>query len=308
MAVLVIGASGFLGKALVERLLAQGSKVYALSRHPLEARDNLIPLTGDVRSSNLNLDTVPDDIEAVYHLASIVRLGPDKDGSIWDTNYNGTKKVISFCRKNEIPHLYYVSTAFLGGRNTYERSKAWGEWLVKRSGIEKITIFKPSIIMGGVEENFFPGHYSQWALIVVSVHKRAEIIRRKIEGTLHLPVILPVLRVKGDPDGPLNIVPVDQVADSIAKIKETGTFLLTHPSPPTVQQIASWIGEFALVEVRITKEPFKATPIEAAFARMASAFEPYLLGQEFNSDIEECPPIKQESINGSILRAFLAQG
>jgi nucleoside-diphosphate-sugar epimerase len=308
MAVLVVGASGFIGKALVERLLSQGVKVYALSRHPLEARGNLVPVTGDVLSPNLGVDAAPDDIEAVYHLASIVRLGKDKDRSIWNTNVNGTKGVISFCRKNKIPHLYYISTAFLNGSNPYELSKAWAEYLVRKSGIEKITIFKPSIVMGASEEHFFPGHYSQWALMVVRVHKRAEIIRRKIEGTLHLPVLEPVLRVKGDPDAPLNIVPVEQVADSMARIKDTGTFWLTHPSPPTVGQITSWIGDFALVRVSVIKEPFKATPIEAAFERMSSAFTLYLFGQEFHSDIEECPLVTKDDINGSILRAFLAQG
>ncbi|GAJ14379.1 unnamed protein product, partial [marine sediment metagenome] len=86
MAILVTGASGFLGTTLVTKLLEKGRRVYGLSRHPPEARERLISLKGDILEPNLGLSEVPEDIRSVHHLAAIHRLGEDKDGSIWKTN------------------------------------------------------------------------------------------------------------------------------------------------------------------------------------------------------------------------------
>ncbi|GAH30494.1 unnamed protein product, partial [marine sediment metagenome] len=55
------------------------------------------------------LDEVPEDISAVHHLAAIHRLSEDKDGSIWQTNVEGTQNIIDFCLKHNIPHLYFTS-------------------------------------------------------------------------------------------------------------------------------------------------------------------------------------------------------
>jgi hypothetical protein len=54
-----------------------------------------------------------------------------------------------------------------------------------------------------------------------------------------------------------------------------------------------------LVKIRI--EPiFKPTPIEAMFQKMSKAFEPYLWGDNFPSDINEAQPITREFIHNTI--------
>ena len=300
---LVTGASGFLGSALIPKLLEKGHTVYALSRHPPAEAKNLIPLTGDITLPNLGLGDVPKDIEAVHHLAAIHRLGEDKDGSIWKTNVEGTENVIDYCIGNGISNLKFCSTAYVAGRNNYERSKALCETMVKQSNIPKITIFKPSIIMG-TEHHFYPGHFAQFVLLVVKAHQRAEPIRRRIEGSLRLPILEPVFRMKANPEGKLNLVPIDAVAQAMAEIEEPGTYWLTSPNPPTVQQIVEWVGEFVMVKMRI--EPhFKPTPIEAMVAKMVTAFVPYLWGDEFPSDLKDCPPIDREFIHSTIIRSLL---
>jgi nucleoside-diphosphate-sugar epimerase len=301
MDVLVTGGSGFLGKALVGKLLEQGHRVYSLSRHPPEARENLIPLHGDILMSNLGLEEVPGDIEIVHHLAAIHRLGEDKDGSIWLTNVLGTINVIDFCKIHEIPRLCFTSTAYTQGRNAYERSKAYSETLVRDSGI-KNTIFKPSIIMGS-PQHFYAGHVSQFASILMKVHRRAEIIRRKFEGALRLPVIEPVFRMKANPKGKINLIQIDEVINAMVDIDEPGSYWLTHPSPPTVEEMLNWVGELVMVRIEISHD-YKATPIEAMFARLADAFIPYLWGDEFHSDLEDCKPITREFIHQTILRTI----
>lgn len=304
MKVLLTGASGFLGSALTSKLIARGDIVYGLSRHPPEVVGGLIPLAGDIIESNLGLEEVPKGIDAVYHLAAIHSLGKDKDGSIWKTNVVGTENVIQFCKDHDIGNLFFCSTAYTigDGRNTYEKSKILCEEMVSRSGIPHIIIFKPSIVMGTKEYPYF-GHFSQFVTLVVRVHRRAELIRRKVEGTLRLPVLRPVFRVRGDSDGTLNTVVVDDVVEGMLKTdKRGGRIWLTHPNPPTLGQLFDWIGEFVLLDLKWVSQ-FKPTPLELAFQRLSSAFEPYLHGDDFPSDLK-CVPITREFIRDTITRAL----
>ena len=302
MKILLTGASGFLGRALTPKLIERGDVVLGLSRHPPEEDKNLIPLAGDVTKPNLGLGEVPKGIKAVYHLAAIHHLGNDRNGNIWETNVTGTKNVIQFCKDHNIEKLYFCSTAYTQGRNPYEKSKAECELLVSRSGIPHVTIFKPSVVMG-TKENPYPGHFSQFAVLAIRVHHRAEVIRRKLEGTLRLPVLMPVLRFRGRPEGVLNMVSVDDVVSGIMRIKRRGRVWLTHPNPPTIKQLFDWISEFALLDMRMEVD-FRPTPIELAFRRMASAFAPYANGDDFPSDLR-CSPITKEFVQENIMRAFL---
>jgi len=302
MAILVTGASGFMGTALVERLLAKGNRIYGLSRHPPAPTENLIPLKGDILQPDLGFGDVPEDISCVHHLAAIHRLGVDKEGEIWQTNVVGTKNVLDFCVKHRIPHLYFTSSAYTQGRNTYEQSKALCETMAKEADLPRVTIFKPPIVMG-TAEHFYPGHFSQFVALVIKIHQRAEIVRRKIEGTLRLPLIEPVFRMRANPEGKLNLVPINAVVDAMADIEKPGTFWLTHPNPPTLAQLTEWVGEFIMVKIKI--EPaFKATPVEAIFTKMSAAFTPYLWGDDFPSDLKKCPPITKEFITSTIKRSL----
>ena len=301
MKIVLTGASGFLGKALTSKLIERGNTVYGLSRHPPASDRNLIPLVGDITKPNLGLNEVPSNLKAVYHLAAIHRLGEDKNGSIWETNVVGTENVIDFCLRNSIPRLYFCSTAYTvdEGRNVYEKSKILCEKMVKGAGIPHVTIFKPSVVMG-TKEYPYPGHFSQFISIVIKIHQRAELIRRKIEGTLRLPVLEPVFRVQGNPEGSLNLVPVDEVIGAMAKIRKEGTYWLTNPYPPSLGTLVGWVGEFIMVRMKILPS-FKPTPIELLFQNLTSAFEPYLYGDDFPSSLKECPKITREFIHQTII-------
>lgn len=128
MAVLITGASGFFGSALTERLLERGHHVYALSRHPPVARENLIPLQGDITELGFGLSEVPKDIHAIYHLAGIHSLRmKDKDEAIYSANVVGTKNVLDFCVGHDIRKLIFTSTAYTWEINPYGRSKIKNE-------------------------------------------------------------------------------------------------------------------------------------------------------------------------------------
>ncbi|GAI35183.1 unnamed protein product, partial [marine sediment metagenome] len=77
-------------------------------------------MVGDITEPNLGLGDIPKDIEAVYHLAGIHSLRQeDKDGLIWKTNVDGTRNVLEFCLKHNIPRLFFTSTAYTWPVNPY---------------------------------------------------------------------------------------------------------------------------------------------------------------------------------------------
>jgi nucleoside-diphosphate-sugar epimerase len=282
--ILITGGNGFLGKALIEQMNGKGQIIASLSRNPpVSLQNGVLYWKGDILQPNLGLQPLKSDIEAVYHMAGTVNLSlQDKKGEIYNINVMGTRNVIQFCEEHGVQHLYYISTAYTQFRNPYERSKATAEEFVKMAKIPQVTIFKPSIILG-TGNHFSLEHFPQYAMLMVKLHKRADLVRRKIEGSLHLPVIEPLFRLNGNPQGKLNLIPVDEVAGAIAQIKTEGVYWLTNPYPPTTQEIADWLGEAILLNIKVLPH-FNAMPIETAFMRLTRAFQPYLEGDDFPSE------------------------
>jgi nucleoside-diphosphate-sugar epimerase len=319
MKILMTGATGQLGRELVPRLWARGDYLTLLVRDEEKARklyegyiqgyssDRCSLMVGDVT------EKIPErewqhGIDAVYHLAADINLGKKHEERTWKTNYTGTKNVIEFCEKNDVPHLYDVSTAYtVGLRNPYEKSKAAAEEEVLKGKFKK-TIFKPGIIMPSYDWSRVlqpsTGAVYQFARGICSIHQRAEIVRRAIEGTLRLPVLEPKFRLKGKDQGKINLVPVNAVADFIAGTLEEGTYWLTHPDPPTVGMVARCIGEAMYVDITVEEE-FEMSSIEALFHKMAAPFVPYLQGDDFHSDLSGCPPITDDFIRDSVRHSLL---
>ncbi len=309
MSVLVTGGSGFIGKELCNILMARGDTVYSLSRHPgtAETLAGVIPLRGDVLLPDFGLEEVPESLDRIYHLAGLHNLGDDNDGQILKTNIQGTENALGFCDKNHIPHFYFCSSAYTEGKNPYEWSKIVGEAKVTAFCQSlrniKLTIFKPSIVLG-TEDNPFPGHFSQFVSLIIRTHRRIEIIRRSVEGTLRLPVIEPVFRIPGNPEGKLNLITVDDVAEAMASIEDEGTFWLTNPDPPDLKTLCEWVGEFAKMNIKIIPS-FEETPIEAAFQKMGRAFIPYLKGDDYPSDIKDYTRITKPLITNTLRQVVL---
>jgi nucleoside-diphosphate-sugar epimerase len=279
-----MGCTGVIGKSLVEKLLKQGHSIWGLSRSWDKGKEvfqwGYHPVSGDITKDNLGLGDTDWSFDAVYHLAGIVNLSPvDKDNLIHDTNFNGTLNVVKFCIKYEIPHLYYCSTAYSQSRNPYEISKQAAELMVKHCDIPKVTIYKPSLVLGGYQ------HFSQFVSLLIFLHRRLEVIRRKFEGTMRLPPIEPVFRIHGNPSGSLNLVTSEAVATAMATIADEGTFWLTNPVPPSLEYLAKIAGEFIMVNLQF-KEEFPAMPLEIAFQKIAKPFLPYLQGNDdFDSNM-----------------------
>lgn len=109
-AALVTGGTGFLGRHIVDRLLAQGRAVTVLGRTPapeLEARGVRF-----VRAALEDAGAVAAacaGVEAVFHVAAKVGVW-GAYGAFYRANVLGTRAVIEGCRRYAVPRLVYTST------------------------------------------------------------------------------------------------------------------------------------------------------------------------------------------------------
>lgn len=306
MKILVTGISGTLGSVLGQKLALAGHKIFGLSRHWGKQDSPLYiqPLTGDVFLPNLGFGLHDDNwyFDSVYHCAGCVNLGHNADDLLLKTNVLGTKNVVDFCQRYRVAHLYFVSTAYAGlGHNFYEESKEVAERLVIDSRVPKVTIFKPSICLSETD-----GHFSRFIETLIMIHRRAELIRRKIEGTLRLPPIEPVFRIKGNESGTLDLVKDTDVATAMASIQAEGTYWLTNPYPNTLKELGEMVGKTIMVNLRF-EQSFRAMPLEMAFEKIARPFLPYLKDEYIPPHKSLMPPqnINQDFIDSYIKHLIL---
>ena len=312
MEVLVTGATGQLGRELVPRLVERGDHPRLIVRD-VDRAGELFPdcdlIQGDVVQHGLGIGQ-PMKLDAVYHLAADINLGSKHDERVWTTNYEGTVNVVKFCERNSVPHFFYAGTAYTGkGRNAYERSKKAAEQFVESSKIQRKTIFKIAILVPGLNDaaSASTGALYQFVNGICLVLDRAEVVRRRLEGTLQPPAVLPEFRVKGNGDARLNLVTVDVVADFVVKTTRPGKFWLTHPSPPKLSDLAKWAGEALYISVQFAPD-FEMSAVEALFHEAAAPFLPYLQGDELPSDLKDCPDITPEFITESAAHSIINVG
>jgi nucleoside-diphosphate-sugar epimerase len=108
---LVTGGGGFLGRYIVEQLVARSDKVRTFSRgrSPELGALGVESMQGDLADGEL-LRTACRGVEAVFHTAAVPGVwGPWK--SYYETNVVGTRNVLSACRAERVPKLIFTSSA-----------------------------------------------------------------------------------------------------------------------------------------------------------------------------------------------------
>ncbi len=134
MKILVTGGGGFLGRYIVEQLLARGDQVRVLARrrYPDLERAGVEMVQGDVRNADV-VDVACREIDAVIHTAAVAGIwGPWKH--FYEINTLGTHHVVAACHKHRVGRLVYCSSpsvTFDGGdqENVDESAPYPQRWL-----------------------------------------------------------------------------------------------------------------------------------------------------------------------------------
>ncbi len=135
MRVLVTGADGFVGHALVNRLTGSGLHVIAAMRHPptlpfpegTEAR-----ITGDLTDPSAGWENACADVDAVAHLAGRAHVMDDPNAAATlynDTNVKGTVRLARAAQRQGVKRFVFVSSVKAMGEETHP-GIAWNETTV----------------------------------------------------------------------------------------------------------------------------------------------------------------------------------
>jgi nucleoside-diphosphate-sugar epimerase len=179
MAILVTGAFGNLGGYVVEELLRQGYKVRCLDirthRNEKAASrfDGKVEIVwGNIRQAK-DLKQAVKDMETVLHLAAVIPPSSNENQELaWAVNAEGTRNLIAACQAQKTPpRLLFASTFDLFDHtqklppprratdpieisDTYTKSKAAGEQMVKESGLDWLIFRFSDMLVIGLR----PGH------------------------------------------------------------------------------------------------------------------------------------------------------
>ncbi len=275
MAYFVTGATGFIGRRLVERLLEtrQGT-VYVLVRENSQGKlDDLIahwraalgagaakrvePVLGELRKPVLGvererIEELRGEVEHFFHLAAIYDMtAPAAQNTA--VNVGGTTHAVELARALEVGLLHHVSSIAVAGtyRGTFEedmfdegqrlpspyhRTKFESEQIVREQPYVPWRVYRPGIVVGDSRTGEMD----------------------KIDGPYYffkaiqrLRLLLPEWTPLVGPDlGYTNIVPVDWVAAALEHIAhEPGldhrAFHLTDPRPQRVDQLINALAAAA---------------------------------------------------------------
>jgi thioester reductase-like protein len=257
----VTGATGFVGRHLVEELLRRDGTIYALVREGSRGRldelierwdagDRIVPVVGDLSKESLGIEGFDERIDHLFHLAAIYDMAADEE-SMMRANVEGTRHVVEFANSHDVGIFHHTSSIAVAGDwkgpwletmfdegqehpHAYHRSKFESEKLVREQLQAPLRVYRPGLVVGHSqtgEMDKIDGPYYVFKLI------------QRLRYAL--PQWFPLIGPEGNP---LNLVPVDFVAkamDHIAHLPDDdvhgNTFHLTDPEPLSRGQV---INEF----------------------------------------------------------------
>ncbi|MBM7772396.1 thioester reductase-like protein/short-subunit dehydrogenase involved in D-alanine esterification of teichoic acids [Actinokineospora baliensis] len=251
----VTGATGFLGRRLVERLVARAgtSAVYVLVRQRSMDRfaeastrwgrsDLVVPVVGDLAEAGLGVD-LPHAVDQVVHLGAVYDFtAPAEDNE--RANVAGTRHALEFAAAVGAGVFHHVSSIAVAGdhrgrfterdfdlgqrhHSPYHATKFAAERLVREQDRVPYRVYRPAAVVGdsrtGEMDKVDGLYYFLPALTRLARLPRA------------LPLVLPDL-------GGTNVVPVDYVVDAMVHLMHAdapsgSTYHLTHNGKQPVADV-----------------------------------------------------------------------
>jgi NAD(P)-dependent dehydrogenase (short-subunit alcohol dehydrogenase family) len=231
----VTGATGFIGRHLVERLLEREGDIHVLvreeSRERLDALierwgagDRVKPVIGDLSESMLGVSEEDrkalEGVERVFHLAAIYDMSADETRNAV-LNVGGTQNAVDLANAVSAGVFHHISSVAVAGRydghftedmfdegqelpHPYHRTKFEAEKVVRERVKGAWRVYRPSIVLGNSktgEMDKIDGPYYFFKLLQKVRHA--------------LPEWFPLVSLEW---GYTNLVPVDYVAAAIDHI------------------------------------------------------------------------------------------
>ncbi|HEY6771616.1 MAG TPA: SDR family oxidoreductase [Solirubrobacterales bacterium] len=269
MSYFVTGATGFIGRNLVEQLLEREGTIYVLVREGSRGRleelkfrwgadeGRIVPVIGDLSQEKLGcgevIDELRGEIDHFFHLAAIYDMTADAE-SQRIANVEGTREAVRLAEELEAKRFHMVSSIAAAGlykgtftedmfeeaekldNHPYFQTKHESEAVVREDSEVPWRVYRPGIVVGHSETgemDKIDGPYYFFKLL-----QRA---RNAV------PQWFPGVGIEGRK---INIVPVDFVAramDHIAHIDgfDGQAFHLTDPKPLTAGQVINVFAKAA---------------------------------------------------------------
>jgi NAD(P)-dependent dehydrogenase (short-subunit alcohol dehydrogenase family) len=282
MAYFVTGATGFIGRHLVQRLLEREGDIYVLVRKQSRLRfDALIerwggdavtrvkPVFGDLEQPRLGVGASKlgqlrrAGIDHFFHLAAIYDMTADTASNEL-TNVAGTRNAVELANALHAGCLHHTSSIAVAGLyrgrfseemfdegqrldHPYHRTKFEAEKLVRTESTVPWRVYRPAIVVGNSktgEMDKIDGPYYFFPLIKMARH--------------YLPAWFPLI---GPELGYTNVVPVDFVADAMDYIAhqpglDGRAFHLTNPKSQRSSELMNIFAKAAHApEISIRIDP-----------------------------------------------------
>lgn len=252
----------------------------------IEERCRAVPF--DLRDSDEDArHRLPAGIAEVWHSAASLRFKQEQRPKIFDQNVDGTLRMLQLSTDLGASTFNYVSTAYVAGKrsglileeaahdpgvahNAYEESKIRAESLVDGWEGMRTRIMRPSIVVGHTKTFAAISNTGLYGFILGIQRARQEVEGRNLGAFLaHRQV-----RLRGDGEAPINLIPVDVVARNAVRISrsssEAGVFHLVNATPPAAAEVGRvvfaalgmapprWVDsvdEFTLIDEKLDEQP-----------------------------------------------------
>ena len=176
--ILVTGATGLVGAAMVSALVAKGNVVKTYSKHKPNLKnfpENVEVILGDILDVSVLNDAML-GVDVVYHCLDFMSFLDSDAEKIFDINVKGTENVVNAALANEVRKVVYISSTQAFGTHQHKEKisekTSWIEhkdntlyaicknraeleiWRGKEEGLEML-IVNPSIILAPQENKMY---------------------------------------------------------------------------------------------------------------------------------------------------------
>ena len=305
MAYFVTGATGFIGRHLVQELVdRRQGEIFVLVREGSQAKldalvrqwdtDRVTPVVGDLQAERLGVShewvaSHADEIEHFFHLAAIYDMTAT-DEMNQQLNVGGTRAALELAAALDVGCFHHASSIAVAGDyrgvfdetmfdegqrlpSPYHRTKYESERIVREEATVPWRVYRPVVVVG---------HSETGAMDKVDGPYYFFPVLKRLRDTV--PSWVPLVGVDL---GDTNVVPVDYVAKSMDHLahlpdRDGEAFHLANPEPQNTVELvnafaaAAQAPQFAvpvdrnltgLVPTRVLPRPLQPTSVLASLAR-----------------------------------------